>query len=59
MKWMESVEKNSRDRGRAECQTICLAIPDSDHVDPGNTDTRLSGETQTSNEDKSKKEPDH
>lgn len=48
---MESVEKKSRDRGHAERQAICSAIPDSDHVDPGNTDARLSGETQTSNVD--------
>lgn len=41
-------KKKSRERGHVECQTICLAIPDSD---PGNTDARLSGETQTSNED--------
>lgn len=51
--------KKGSERGHAECQTICLAIPDSDHVHPGNTDARLSGETQTSNEDKSKKEQDH
>lgn len=55
---MESVENKSGDRHHIECQTICLAIPDSDHVDPGNADARLSGETRTSNEDESMKEQD-
>lgn len=49
IKGMRRVENNSRDRGHAECQAICLAIPDVDHADPGNADARLSGETRKSN----------
>ncbi|TWW67773.1 hypothetical protein D4764_02G0008140 [Takifugu flavidus] len=49
IKRMKRVENKSRDRGHAGCQAICSAIPDADHVDPGNADARLSGGTRKSN----------
>lgn len=49
IKRMKRVENKSRDRGHAGCQAICSAIPDADHVHPGNADARLSGGTQKSN----------